>query len=1393
MKKKLIIGMILLILLTFAVSAAEINTDGQFPDVSENAWYANDVSTAYQLRLMNGRDDFFVPEGQITVAEAITIAARMSSSYAAETIEDADGSWYAKYLIYALNKGIITNDRFDDYERNATRAEIAELFVKAMPVGYYEAMNTINSIPDVPSANDCYIYVSTLYKAGVAIGDADGNFHPDDDITRAETAAIISRAVFPEKRLPKTIAEYEDGTVEGEDDDAYLLCVMSGFNAQHEGIGSGWLLDNRGAIPRSTLTQSYGSLTDISTEAGSALIREFNKITKGVITLEAKASADGADGAFLEFQNDAGDSVFRLEIVDGDWKVLGTNGYTKVYDIGANETMFTFRITVNLNKCTSTIVINETECGTYPLPVTKANANILNFRWATTEAGTPSFAPAATKLYANYAVYEMFDLTKDNVKPYGWTQNSNGDAYGKANTLAVKAGKSATKTFDEVTGTVIAEYQAIFRYKESTGFALKSGDKTVLNFTTGSSGFIANGTNVYNSFYNGQWYMFRFELDTNTQKIKVKVDGRVLGEVDFQNAATGIDSLTVTNSSSREVTFDEFKVFKKITHSDYVPKPVKPAGEENYIIGMNHCPLWRNGYQINFSWSVISPYSDYQPAIGYYDEGTAETTDWEIKYLVEHGVDFLSICTFLPVNDTMEKMPFNDYYIFEGLYNAEYIDDIKFCLLLEIANAGAPRSLNDWKNKFVPYLIEKYFKHPSYMTIDNKIVVDFFGGTLAKYVGVDVGKQCMDYLETEVQKLGFDGVYWVHCGTDSAYSSLDYDGAHAYSWGRDGATYNGNVNGMTRVLNWCKNNGEWGIPTISMGFTNTPWNSESTYKEREPFCSASDFERACSYVKNTYLPTNATTDTQRKLVWLSTWNEYGEGTLLMPTADEKGFQYLDAVRKVFFNATQAELNEIDVYPTEEQLERVTHMYPQYRHLLRRNKALDFVDSLSNAPTQSFYKIDYANDSSITASSSWIQGARSIGRNANGIYGTTNVAKGNVNIFVHNGGTNVANTFSSGGLPTSSIDAIVITAKIPVGANLRIYYATSASSGFAENKAYAFPASTVYDYVEYSVNKSALRNFSGNLTQLRLDPQQNQNTQFFIKSIDFRQSTERPISKSLRIDGKTANLAYLPEIESNGDILIPFEPVTGLDFLLNTFHLWDKDNKELTLNFVGHTMVFKVGSNKCVIDGDEVNLGYTIYDKDQLPMVPINLICSVNGYSYSLVNSGSSRIITIGTPAQAYYNELNQIIANRVAGQWEFSVPGDTEGWTSSFMSLNVSDGYMRCQSVSQETDPIITLSGGSAVNTSYYNKIEVRVRYQYTSQSNGRIQLFFSSNGSMSEANSISLQLPNKDSNEEWVVLSQNLSSKTSWTNMGTARYWRLDPFDAVGYMDFDYIRFVHE
>lgn len=91
---------------------------------------------------------------------------------------------------------------------------------------------------------------------------------------------------------------------------------------------------------------------------------------------------------------------------------------------------------------------------------------------------------------------------------------------------------------------------------------------------------------------------------------------------------------------------------------------------------------------------------------------------------------------------------------------------------------------------------------------------------------------------------------------------------------------------------------------------------------------------AQKWVKEEYLPTYAKENWQKNFVMLSTWNEYGEGTYLMPTAGENGFGYLDALREAYTDEKADKA--VNTAPTAAQKTRINRMYPQYRHLLRRD-------------------------------------------------------------------------------------------------------------------------------------------------------------------------------------------------------------------------------------------------------------------------------------------------------------------------------------------------------------------------------------------------------------------------------------------------------------------------
>lgn len=300
-----------------------------FTDIPVTEWYASEVAGAYELGLMNGiGSNLFAPNGNVTVAEAITMASRAHALYLNETIPDASGEWYAKYVSYAKTAGMIA-DEFTaaDFDRPATRSEVAELFRKAMSADWFTAVNTVSTIPDVPEDASFRDGLLLLYNAGIVMGsDSFGTFNPDANIIRAEAAAIINRVALPEKRLHKTLDKVSYS-------DAYLLAQSTTMSGSKEGIASGWLLDNRGGTPRKTLAEEgYSSLFDKDTEAGTAYIREFNKFSTGKVTLDTAFSAKG-EGVYLEYRNDSGDAVYRVEIKDNAWQLLNADGsYTKLYD-----------------------------------------------------------------------------------------------------------------------------------------------------------------------------------------------------------------------------------------------------------------------------------------------------------------------------------------------------------------------------------------------------------------------------------------------------------------------------------------------------------------------------------------------------------------------------------------------------------------------------------------------------------------------------------------------------------------------------------------------------------------------------------------------------------------------------------------------------------------------------------------------------------------------------------------------------------------------------------------------------------------------------------------------------------------------------------------------------
>lgn len=184
--------------------------DMNFTDVSEKDWYYNDVKSAVELGLVNGKSDTaYAPADNLTYAEAIKLAACMNQLYVEKSVTLAPGTpWYQTFVDYCNEKGITTKEY--NYTEYATREGYMEIFANALPS---EGLAEINYIPDgaildVPATSEYAQGVYKLYRAGILTGvDAEHNCNPKANITRAEVAAILTRMMDAQKRVSFDMGE----------------------------------------------------------------------------------------------------------------------------------------------------------------------------------------------------------------------------------------------------------------------------------------------------------------------------------------------------------------------------------------------------------------------------------------------------------------------------------------------------------------------------------------------------------------------------------------------------------------------------------------------------------------------------------------------------------------------------------------------------------------------------------------------------------------------------------------------------------------------------------------------------------------------------------------------------------------------------------------------------------------------------------------------------------------------------------------------------------------------------------------------------------------------------------------------------------------------------------
>ncbi|MGN1121557.1 MAG: hypothetical protein ACI4RV_04245, partial [Eubacteriales bacterium] len=494
----------------------------------------------------------------------------------------------------------------------------------------------------------------------------------------------------------------------------YTLCYNSTYAGSHEGIQAGWTLDNRGGSLRTSIMGGYDTLSDISPLHGSALYRDLNRTDEGVVTFETALSIkNGFDGLTMCFTDSAGELTYALETDDGSFYLLGADGTrTKLFTPADQTASFRFLITLDFENGVSRTVISGVEYQEAPL----LSDNIARFAFRTSAQDILTVVPKGVKLTANYTLHDDFTYYTSSSKqiPYGWASEDANKAYVAGAYGVSNGGAALKKSFSRVDGRQALEGVFYVEPDAIGSFALYDDDAAVMQLVFGQGALYCEGKTVYTELLDEFWYRFRVETDFDTHTAIVKLNGRVLAEVPLPADISGANRVEICGDDSG-IRFDDIKLFALVQKEDYVPEPVIPNDSANNIVGLNVCSLW--AYTSNHGWSCVTPYEEYRPVLGYYDEGSAETADWEIKFLTEHGVDFQAFCWYADNANAPLKNTRNSIHLHDGYMNAKYSDLMKYCIIWEAANGAHPANSNAFRSYFVPYWIENYFKDERYMTI----------------------------------------------------------------------------------------------------------------------------------------------------------------------------------------------------------------------------------------------------------------------------------------------------------------------------------------------------------------------------------------------------------------------------------------------------------------------------------------------------------------------------------------------------------------------------------------------------------------------------------------------------------------------------------------------------
>ena len=956
---------------------------------------------------------------------------------------------------------------------------------------------------------------------------------------------------------------------------------------------SNWDCDVRGADGESCKKPYGRQIKSVNTLYPTCLKRNINVQKDGKITLETDLTVVSGSGLYIGFWDGETEAV-KLIHRDGFFTACGKKVFA--FPFGSHH----LKLTADIDRGIAVVYVDGKWASQFNF--TGSAERISSFRMGFSKEDTgEAYIGLNLKLTKGYivcdpcvsaiegdlpqeyrletesgkakAIYRRYSAYRAQYLVYDITAQKDSDA-------------KVVRDFERASGNVSFEIKYLAPEKGAkTKLSLSSSGKSVITLCDDGEN-LKYGDAILYTHSLSVWQTLNVEADTDTKTAVISLNGKTVTNIAFESEADYIDSFGIGLEAQKKssLLFADAYVFVKPPYpADYVPEPIVPEKKGDCYVGINVCPIWHGGH--HYGWDEITPFKDNRPYLGYYDEGIPEVADWEIKWMSEHGIDFELYCWYAGQPDApMIRTPWSSA-IHNGHMKARYSDKVKIALLWEASAGAHPASREAFRKYFVPYFIDYFFRDSRYMTIDGTAIMSIFAPLcLVKDFGsAEAVREEFSYLRSEVKKLGYKDLAIMCCSENVPEAEMcGVDAVHAYNWGRLGYD-------PDRTKDFILKDAEAGyvhaVPTVSMGYNVVAWN-----KGRSPCMKPEDMKMLLEWCRDEILPRYKDEEEawKRKLIMLSTWNEYGEGTYMMP-AEIHGFGYLDAVRSVFTKDPP----HTDTVPGEEQIKRINVMHPIGR------KTILPLEEIKTPETGKVYKrFTFKTKADLDM---WE------------FHGISDIKIKNGILYGHSDRPDPYMMLKDEYLPFEASKASCIRAHIrsykPVNKTccIQAYYSVT-----SDKKLSTYPLACLTDpdriaQLDLDISHLKPAPWKDDITAFRFDPIWAEGD-FELKDIELLAAPEH---KDLVIDGKTLILAqYLQDID--GKTYLPFDTRSELMNLPSLYYEWHDSERALYL-FGKKDAVLHEGSDRARLNGEEITLPAPLTLYDGMPLIEIELFADIFGY------------------------------------------------------------------------------------------------------------------------------------------------------------------------------------